>query len=114
MLKFTPEQEAAINAARSQFNCNQEALAPTIQLVGNAAPVPLDAWRRVDTRASMIQRNVLSVFNALAAANTTPLALGDLVKVAYRDYAADHKITGAMISVDEKGEQIEVESEVYA
>ena len=27
----------------------------------------------------MIQRNVLSVFNALAAANTTPLALGDLV-----------------------------------
>jgi hypothetical protein len=38
----------------------------------------------------------------------------DLVKVAYRDYAADHKITGAMISVDEKGEQIEVESEVYA
>ncbi len=79
MLKFTPEQEAAINAARSQFNCNQEALAPTIQLVGNAAPVPLDAWRRVDTRASMIQRNVLSVFNALAAANTTPLALGDLV-----------------------------------
>jgi len=41
-------------------------------------------------------------------------ALGDLVKVAYRDYAADHKITGAMISVDEKGEQIEVESEVYA
>ena len=52
MLKFTPEQEAAINAARSQFNANQEALAPTIQLVGNAAPVPLDAWRRKARRAS--------------------------------------------------------------
>lgn len=78
MLKFTPEQEAAVNAARSSFNANQEALAPTIQLVGNAAPVPLEAWRRVDTRASMIQRNVLAVFNTLAA-NTTPLALGDLV-----------------------------------
>ena len=41
-------------------------------------------------------------------------ALGDLVKVAYRDYIADHKATGVMVSVDEKGEQIEIESEVYA
>jgi uncharacterized linocin/CFP29 family protein len=80
MLKFTPEQEAAINAARSTFNANQERLAVNADaFIGNAAPVPLDAWRRVDTRGSAIQRNVLAVFNTLAAANTTPLGLGDIV-----------------------------------
>ena len=81
MLKFTPEQEAAINAARAEFNANQASLEAQAArtMMGNAAPVPMDAWRRVDTRAAMIQRNVLSVFNTLAAANTTPLGLGDLV-----------------------------------
>jgi uncharacterized linocin/CFP29 family protein len=81
MLKFTAEQEAAINTARSQFNQSQTALeaAAARTMMGNASPVPLDAWRRVDTRASMIQRDVLAVFNTLAAANTTPLSLGDLV-----------------------------------
>lgn len=79
MLKFTPEQELAVNQARAQFNATQTALAAHSVLVGNAAPIPLDAWRRIDSRATRIQRDVLSVFNRLSAANSTPIAIGDLV-----------------------------------
>lgn len=83
MLRFTPEQELAVNAARQGFNATQVALAATIvanaAFVGNAAPIPLDAWRRIDARAALIQRDVLAVFNRLAAANTTPVGVGDLV-----------------------------------
>lgn len=79
MLKFTPEQELAVNAVREGFNDRQTALAANIDLVGNAAPIPLDAWRRVDARGAMIQRDVLAVFNRLAAANQTPVGVGDLV-----------------------------------
>lgn len=79
MLKFTPEQELAVNAARDGFNRTQTALAANEALVGNAAPIPLDAWRRVDSRGAMIQRDVLAVFNRLSAANQTPVGVGDLV-----------------------------------
>lgn len=83
MLRFTPEQQAAINAARAGFNLTQQALAAnsagSMQLAGNAAPVDIDAWRRIDTRAVQIQRDVLAVFNTLAAANTTPMSVGDIV-----------------------------------
>jgi uncharacterized linocin/CFP29 family protein len=83
MLRFTPDQTAAINAARAGFNASQVAMAANsaagMQLVGNAAPVDIDAWRRIDTRGTQIMRDVLAVFNTLAAANTTPLGVGDIV-----------------------------------
>jgi hypothetical protein len=83
MLKFTPEQQAAINAARAGFNKSQVALAANsadaLQLAGNAATVDIDAWRRIDTRGVQIMRDVLAVYNTLAAANTTPMGVGDLV-----------------------------------
>lgn len=83
MLRFTPEQTAAINAARAGFNATQTAMAAAntggMALVGNAAPVDIDAWRRIDTRGTQIMRDVLAVFNTLAAANTTPLGVGDIV-----------------------------------
>lgn len=79
MLKFTPEQELAVNAARSQFNQTQTAIAAQASLVGNASPIPLDAWRRIDTRSAAIQRDVLAVFNRLAAADQTPVGVGDIV-----------------------------------
>lgn len=79
MLRFTPEQELAVNAARFGFNQAQTALAAHQVLVGNAAPIPLDAWRRIDGRATRVQRDVLTVFNRLAASNTTPVGLGDIV-----------------------------------
>ena len=48
-------------------------------LVGNAAPIGPEAWRRLDQRATVIQRDILAVFSRLAAANTTPVAMGDIM-----------------------------------
>lgn len=78
MLLFTNAQEQAINNARRAFNRSQTAMAGDL-LVGNAMPVPIDAWRRIDARATRIQRDVLAVFNRLAAASSTPVGLGDIV-----------------------------------
>ncbi len=84
MLRFTPSQELAVNTARQHFNLTATVLAAALPagglaLVGNAAQVPIDAWLRLDTRGVQIQRDVLSVFNRLAQANTTPLSVADLV-----------------------------------
>lgn len=86
MLQFTKEQELAINAARSGFNARETQIAAGLAaipgaagLVGNAAPVPLDAWRRIDSRGAAIQRDVLAVYNVLAASNSTPVGIGDLM-----------------------------------
>lgn len=78
MLRFTQEQELAVNQAREAFNETQTAVAVN-DFVGNAIAVPVDAWRRIDSRSAMIQRDVLAVFNKLAAADTTPVGVGDLV-----------------------------------
>jgi uncharacterized linocin/CFP29 family protein len=84
MLRFTEQQQLAVNSARAHFNTTEVARAASLPpgdlaLVGNAAQVPIDAWRRLDTRAVQIQRDVLAVFNRLAMANTTPLSVADLV-----------------------------------
>jgi uncharacterized linocin/CFP29 family protein len=79
MLNFTPEQELAVNAARSAFNQSQTAIAAHAVLVGNASHIPLDAWRRIDSRSAAIQRDVLTVFNRLAAADQTPVGVADIV-----------------------------------
>lgn len=81
MLKFTPEQELAVNQAREGFNAHQTQLSKAVEIsmIGNAVSVPVDAWRRIDSRGAAIQRDVLTVFNRLAAADTTPVGVGDLV-----------------------------------
>lgn len=79
LLKFTPEQEAAVLNARRVHNQRETAMASQAFMVGNASPVPPDAWRRIDQRSTMIQRDVLAVFNRLAAANTTPVGVGDII-----------------------------------
>lgn len=84
MLRFTEAQQLALNTAREHFNRTAVAVAATLPagelaLVGNAAPIPRDSWSRVDTRSAQIQRDVLAVYNRLAAANTTPLSVADLV-----------------------------------
>lgn len=82
MLKFTPEQQTAILAARAGFNQRQVAMAanslPGV-LEGNALAVPIDAWRRIDSRAQTLARSRLAVFNRLAQASTTPVSIADLV-----------------------------------
>ena len=47
MLRFTTSQELAVNQARAAFDASQIAMASQAVLVGNAAPVGLDAWRRI-------------------------------------------------------------------
>jgi hypothetical protein len=83
MLRFTPDQELAINAARRAFNAQQgsAAMQAAVQMamVGNASAIPIDAWRRIDSRAAQIQRDILVVFNRLAAASQLPVDIGDIV-----------------------------------
>lgn len=81
MLLFTPEQQAAINAARSHFNQRANAMAANSAgfLEGNSLAIPVDAWRRIDARAQMLARSRLAVFNRLAQASTIPVAIADLV-----------------------------------
>lgn len=81
MLRFTQAQELAVNQARAAFNAQQTALAAaaSMAMVGNASPVPIDAWRRIDARATRVMRDVLAVYNRLAMANSTPVGMGDLV-----------------------------------
>lgn len=82
MLRFlTNEQRQAHNAPREAFDRQQLAIANSVGqvLIGNASPIGLDAWRRIDARAAMIQRDVLGVFSRLARANSTPVDIGDLV-----------------------------------
>lgn len=81
MLRLTDEQGAAINGARAAFNMRQTAMAASSAfadgfgdtMTGNAAQVPLDAWRRIDGRAVQLQRDILVMFNRLAQANSTPV-----------------------------------------
>lgn len=82
MLRFTNEQQAAILAARQRFNETQIALAANSAipgLEGNALAIPIDAWRRIDSRAQMLARSRLAVFSRLAQASTIPVSIADLV-----------------------------------
>jgi hypothetical protein len=84
MFILNSQQARARNAARGYFDRTQTALAASLpqdatDLIGNAAPVGLDAWRRIDQRGSMLQRDILAVYNRLARANTTPVDIGDLM-----------------------------------
>jgi len=81
MLKFTPEQQAAIFAARNAFNVRATAMAANEAafLEGNSLSIPIDAWRRIDSRVQMLARSRLAVFNRLAQASTIPVSIADLV-----------------------------------
>lgn len=82
MLRFTNAQQAAIIANRSNFSAQQRALAATLgagDFVGNASPLPRDVWGQWDRDSVMIQRDILPVFNDLAASVATPMNIGKLV-----------------------------------
>ncbi len=81
MLIFTNEQQEAILATRRGFNQRQTAMASGLVagIEGNSLAIPLDAWRRIDSRAQQLARSKLAVFNALAKASTSPVSIADLV-----------------------------------
>lgn len=79
MLRFTPQQQKYILAQRSAFNAQQLAMnqsfggqinsiyAPGEVLVGNAFPVPKEAWGQWDRDGIEVARDVLAVFNDLSS-----------------------------------------------
>lgn len=79
MLKFTPNQENLVFAERDAFNAAESELAKRQFLIGNASPLPLDAWSRIDGTATQVQRDMLVMFNKLAGASSTPVDIADLV-----------------------------------
>lgn len=87
MLKFTKEQQAYILANRREFNARQAAMATTSlggvpggnALIGNAYTLPRDVWGEWDKEGVEIQREVLSVFNTLAAAVSRPIPIGKMI-----------------------------------
>lgn len=81
MLRFTQEQQAFVLANRREFNTRQELLANSAGtvLIGNALPLPKDVWGSWDREGVAIQRDVLAVFNDLAASVSTPMPIGKLV-----------------------------------
>lgn len=91
MLRFTPQQEQFILAQRAMFNQSQLAMnanfggalnniySPDAILMGNAFPVPKDAWGQWDTQGIEVARNILAVFNDLSATLSTPADLSLLV-----------------------------------
>lgn len=100
MLILNQAQARARNATRSYFDRLQTAMNASLpeearELIGNAAPVGLDAWRRIDTRMQTLQRDVLAVYNRLARANTTPVDIGDLMSL-YPKLSDSGKLTASM------------------
>lgn len=81
MLKFSKEQQDKILAARSAFNLRAVAQAANaaMHIEGNSLAIPLDAWRRIDSRAQLLARSRLPIFNRLAQASTIPVSIADLV-----------------------------------
>lgn len=90
MLRFTPQQESYIKTQRARFNKSQLAMnqsfgginqiyAPGEVLVGNAFPVPKDAWGQWDKEGIEVARDVLAVFNDLSGSLSKPTDLSVLV-----------------------------------
>src|SRR6218665_2477880 len=87
MLRFNSEQATVCNRLRAAFNARQTAMASASLftdgfgdgITGNAAQIPLEAWRRIDARGAVIQRDILAVFNRLAAASSTAVSMGDIM-----------------------------------
>lgn len=94
MLKFTPQQQALILNARRRWDSQHKNMAVMNgfavneeggkfiafdELVGNASVLPKDVWGEWDRSAITVQRDVLAVFNDLAASVSRPMALGKIV-----------------------------------
>lgn len=81
MLRFTQEQAAFVLANRREFNARQRAMAANggDVMVGNALPLPKDVWGEWDREGVEVQRQVLSVYNDLAAGLSSPIPIGKLV-----------------------------------
>lgn len=84
MLRFTKaQQELILNQRRLHISqhaqlAQQHGLNGQV-LVGNASPLPRDVWGEWDRESVEVQRNVLAVFNDLAASVSMPMNIGKMV-----------------------------------
>jgi hypothetical protein len=81
MLKFTKEQAEYVANVRRQHEQQHAAMKNLYgnALIGNASPLPKDVWGEWDKDGIMIQRDVLAVFNDLAASVSRTMPLGKLM-----------------------------------
>lgn len=84
MLTFTQAQQDLVLNNRRSFNARQVALNESIVansggMIGNAFTLPRDVWGEWDREAVEIQREVLSVFDDLSSAVSTPMSIGKLI-----------------------------------
>lgn len=86
MLRFTQQQQNLVLANRRAFNNQMRRMAQDYgltaganALVGNAEVLSREVWGEWDREAVEIQREVLSVFNNLAASVARPINIGKLV-----------------------------------
>lgn len=82
MLNFTQGQRAAIIANRNAHNLlhtNMAQLQGSTMLMGNASPIPRDAWGEWDREGVTLQRDVLAVFNSIAASSQVAMPIGKIV-----------------------------------
>lgn len=86
MLRFTQAQQQFVLANRRAFNARQAQLAEAhgigndgLAMIGNALPLPRDVWGEWDRDGIEVQRDVLAVFNDLAASVSRPMPIGKLV-----------------------------------
>ncbi|CAB4159764.1 Encapsulating protein for peroxidase [uncultured Caudovirales phage] len=110
-LNFTKDQEDLIWNERHAFDEGMERLAANRSgvIIGNALPIPLDAWRRIDTRAQSIARSRLAVFGRLAAANTTPVGIADLLSFYAQTTDSNEVLVSMDGRVETKGDQANVQ-----
>lgn len=83
MLRFSPEQSAAVLANRRGMAAQAALLANQIgangDLIGNALSLPRDVWGEWDREAVQIQRQEMVIFNDLAASVSRPMPIGKLI-----------------------------------
>lgn len=82
MLRFSDEQARNLLANRRAFNAQQVAMNERIAhsgMIGNAQPVPRYVWEMWDREGVQLQRELLTVFNDLAASVSMTMPIGKLV-----------------------------------
>jgi uncharacterized linocin/CFP29 family protein len=84
MLRFTQAQQEYILNNRRAFNARQAEIGKmmnsgSVAAIGNASTLPKDVWGEWDREGVEVQREVLSVFNSLAASVSQPMPIGKLV-----------------------------------
>lgn len=82
ILKPTVAQVKAINEMRKQHEVNHDHMQKihgNSLMIGNASPLPRDVWGEWDRDGIEVQRDVLNVFNDIAASSSMAMPIGKLV-----------------------------------